>query len=101
MLRKSKFQYLDVANRLSTDLGDRHPQAEKSTVKSKQHGYAGTEAAKRLLANLRQTHLEMCEFNRELDKIAARVEHDLQQQRLRQMGRSHVSFVTESNKVVG
>jgi predicted GNAT family acetyltransferase len=59
------------------------------------------ETAKRLLANLRQTHLEMCEFNRELDKIAARVEHDLQQQRLRRMGRSHVSFMTESNEVVG
>jgi hypothetical protein len=59
------------------------------------------ETAKRLLANLRQTHLEMCEFNRELDMITNRIEHDLQQQRLRRMGRSHVSFMTESNEVVG
>jgi hypothetical protein len=59
------------------------------------------ETAKRLLANLRQTHLEMCEFNRELDEITARVEQDLQRQRLSRMGRSHVSFMTESNEVVG
>jgi hypothetical protein len=59
------------------------------------------ETAKRLLANLRQTHLEMYEFNRELDEITARVEHDFQQQRLRWMGRSHVSFITESNEVIG
>jgi hypothetical protein len=59
------------------------------------------ETAKRLLANLRQTHLEMCEFNRELDEITARVEQDLQRQRLSRMGRSHVSFKTESNEVVG
>jgi hypothetical protein len=59
------------------------------------------ETAKRLLANLRQTHLEMCEFNRELDTITARIEHDIQQQRLSRMGRSHVSFTIESNEVVG
>jgi hypothetical protein len=60
-----------------------------------------SETAKRLLANLRQTHLEMCEFNRELDEITARVEADIQQQRLRRMGRSHVSFTTESKEVTG
>jgi hypothetical protein len=59
------------------------------------------ETAKRLLANLRQTHLEMCEFNRELDTITARIEHDIQRQRLSRMGRSHVSFTPESNEVVG
>jgi hypothetical protein len=59
------------------------------------------ETAKRLLANLRQTHLEMCEFNRELDEITVGIEQDLQQQRLSRMGRSHVSFMTESNEVVG
>jgi hypothetical protein len=35
------------------------------------------ETAKRLLANLRQTHLEMHEFNLELEEIAAQVEHDI------------------------
>jgi hypothetical protein len=59
------------------------------------------ETAKRLLANLRQTHLEMCEFNRELDEITARVEHDIQQQRLSRARRSHVSLMAESNEVVG
>jgi hypothetical protein len=59
------------------------------------------ETAKRLLANLRQTHLEMCEFNCELDEITARVEQDLQQQRLSRARRSHISFMTESNEVVG
>jgi hypothetical protein len=40
------------------------------------------ETAKRLLENLRQTHFEMNEFNLEIEKITARVEHDIRQQRL-------------------
>lgn len=59
------------------------------------------ETAKRLLANLHQTHLEMCEFNRELDEITARVEHDIQQQRLDRARRSHLSFTTDSKEVTG
>lgn len=59
------------------------------------------ETAQRLLANLRQTHLEMHEFNLELDAITARVEADIQQQKLRRVGRSQVSFPTESNEVSG
>ena len=46
------------------------------------------ETAKRLLANLRQTHLEMHEFNLELEALTAQVEADIQQQKLRRMGRS-------------
>jgi hypothetical protein len=59
------------------------------------------ETTKRLLANLRQTHLEMSEFNLELEEIAARVEHDIQQQRLNRTRRSHFSFTTESKEVTG
>lgn len=40
------------------------------------------ETSKRLLANLRQTRLEMQEFNLELDEINAKLEHDIRQQRL-------------------
>jgi hypothetical protein len=59
------------------------------------------ETVKRLLANLRQTHLEMSEFNLELEEIAARVEQDIQQQRLDRSRRSHLSFITESKEVTG
>jgi hypothetical protein len=36
------------------------------------------ETAKHLLANLRRTHLEMEEFNLELEEITAKIEHDIQ-----------------------
>jgi hypothetical protein len=59
------------------------------------------EVAKRLLANLRQTHLEMNEFNIELDRLVARIERDLQQQKLTRKGRSQISFPAESTEVTG
>ncbi|MGB8700281.1 MAG: hypothetical protein WCD18_12765 [Thermosynechococcaceae cyanobacterium] len=40
------------------------------------------EAAKRLLANLRQTHFEIQDFNLDLEEITARIEYDLRQQKL-------------------
>ncbi|NJM76089.1 MAG: hypothetical protein HC852_10210 [Acaryochloridaceae cyanobacterium RU_4_10] len=59
------------------------------------------ETAQRLLANLRQTHLEMCEFNLELEAITARVEYDIQQQRINRARRSHLSLTTESTELSG
>ncbi len=59
------------------------------------------EVAKRLLANLRQTHLEMNEFNIELDALVVRVEQNLQQQTLTHKRRSQLSFPTESTEVTG
>jgi hypothetical protein len=59
------------------------------------------EVAKRLLANLRQTHLEMNEFNIELNALVVRVEHNLQQQKLTRKRRSQLSFPTESTEVTG
>ena len=46
------------------------------------------ETSKRLLANLRRTRLEMAEFNLELAEINARLEHELQQQRLKRVRHS-------------
>ncbi|MBW4618964.1 MAG: hypothetical protein KME17_06355 [Cyanosarcina radialis HA8281-LM2] len=43
------------------------------------------ETAKRLLNNLRRTHIEMEEFNLELEKITAQLEHDIRQQSLRRV----------------
>lgn len=60
-----------------------------------------SETAERLLANLRQTHLEISAFNNELDAIAARIEHDVQQQKLVRTRRSHLSVTIESNEVPG
>jgi hypothetical protein len=44
------------------------------------------ETVKRLLANLRQTHREMEEFNLELAEINAQLEQQLRQQRLKRLG---------------
>jgi hypothetical protein len=46
------------------------------------------ETAERLLANLRRTHLEMQEFNLELEDIAAKLENHNLQQRLKRVRRS-------------
>jgi hypothetical protein len=46
------------------------------------------ETAERLLANLRRTHLEMQEFNLELEDIAAKLENHNRQQRLKRVRRS-------------
>lgn len=54
------------------------------------------ETAKRLLANLRRTHLEMEEFNQELAEINARLEHDIRQQRLQRVRRSLSVLAAES-----
>jgi hypothetical protein len=44
--------------------------------------------AERLLANLRRTHLEMQEFNLELEEISAKLENHNRQQRLQRVRRS-------------
>jgi hypothetical protein len=49
---------------------------------SKQPRIPDPETAKRLLANLRRTHLEMEQFNLELAEINARLEKDNRQKRL-------------------
>ena len=51
-----------------------------------------SETSKRLLANLRQTRLEMREFNLELEEIMARLEQDLRQQRLQRVRSSLTSL---------
>jgi len=53
------------------------------------------ETAKHLLANLRRTHLEMEEFNLELEEITAKIEHDIQQKRLIRVRRSLDAYKEE------
>jgi hypothetical protein len=43
------------------------------------------ETAKRLLNNLRRTHIEMEEFNLELEQITAKLERDIRQQSLKRV----------------
>lgn len=50
------------------------------------------ETAKRLLVNLRRTHLEMEEFNLEIEEITTRLEHNIRQQRLKRVRQSQACF---------
>lgn len=50
------------------------------------------ETAKRLLVNLRRTHLEMEEFNLEIAEITTRLEHNIRQQRLKRVRQSQACF---------
>ena len=56
------------------------------------------ETSKRLLANLRKTHLEMQEFNEELAEINARLAQYISQQRLQRVRRSLEVLAVESQK---
>ncbi len=54
---------------------------------TKQPRIPDPETSKRLLANLRQTHWEMEEFNLELAEINAQLERNIRQQRLKRLRR--------------
>ena len=55
--------------------------------------------SKRLLANLRKTHLEMQEFNEELAEINARLAQYISQQKLQRVRHSLNVLTVESEKL--
>jgi tRNA A37 N6-isopentenylltransferase MiaA len=66
---------------------------------TKQPRIPDPETSKRLLANLRRTHLEMQEFNEELAEINARLAQYISQQRLQRVRRSLDVLEIESQKL--
>ncbi|MFB2833037.1 hypothetical protein [Floridanema evergladense] len=57
------------------------------------------ETSKRLLANLRKTHLEMQEFNEELAEINARLAQYISQQKLQRVRHCLDVLTVESEKL--
>lgn len=66
---------------------------------TKQPRIPDPKTSKRLLANLRKTHLEMQEFNEELAEINARLAQYISQQRLQRVRRSLDVLAVESQKL--
>ncbi|MFB2920040.1 hypothetical protein [Aerosakkonema funiforme] len=66
---------------------------------TKQPRIPDPETSKRLLANLRKTHLEMQEFNEELAEINARLAQYISQRRLQRVRRSLDVLAVESQKL--
>lgn len=57
-----------------------------------------SETSKRLLENLRKTHLQTQEFNKELAEINARLAQYISQQRLQRVRRSLDNLPVETQK---
>ncbi|OKH31479.1 hypothetical protein NIES2119_28720 [[Phormidium ambiguum] IAM M-71] len=66
---------------------------------TKQPRIPDPETSKRLLANLRKTHLEMQEFNEELAEINARLAQYISQQKLQRVRHSLDVLAIESQKL--
>ncbi|MBE9229649.1 hypothetical protein IQ264_30030 [Phormidium sp. LEGE 05292] len=66
---------------------------------TKQPRIPDPETSKRLLANLRKTHLEMQEFNEELAEINARLAQYISQQKLQRVRHSLNILTVESEKL--
>lgn len=66
---------------------------------TKQPRIPDPETSKRLLANLRKTHLEMQEFNEELAEINARLAQYISQQKLQRVRHSLDVLTVESENL--